>query len=157
MLIGGQPATIAQWKDDVIVVHVPLGAESGPMVLKSQGRERTVATFTVHVPKATALMPPSAPLGTLLRINGEHFGFYSESGATPYNFMDFNTGENRVEIGGVQAVIYRWNDDRIDVWVPFSAKSGKVVVYRSANKPNPDGSCCAKGEWWRRTQETLCW
>lgn len=144
VLIGGNPATIAQWKDDVIVVHVPLGAESGPMVLKSQGRERTLTNFTVHVPRATSLMPPSAPIGTLLRINGEHFGFYSESGSTPYSFMDFNTGENRVEIGGVPAVIYRWNDDRIDVWVPFSAKSGQVVIYRSANKPNQDGSCCAE-------------
>lgn len=145
VLIGGQPTTIDQWKDDVIVLHVPLGAESGPMVLKSQGRQRTVVpAFTVHQPKATAITPASAPIGTLLRINGEHFGFYSESGSTPYNFMDFNTGENRVEIGGVQAPIYRWNDDRIDVWVPFSAKSGKVMVYRSANKPNPDGSCCAE-------------
>jgi len=144
VLIGGKPATIAQWKDDVIVFHVPLGAESGPLVLKSQGRERTLANFTVHVPKATTISPASAPIGTLLRINGEHFGFYSESGSTPYNFMDFNTGENRVEIGGVPAVIYRWNDDRIDVWVPFSAKSGPVMIYRSANKPNPDGSCCAE-------------
>ncbi len=144
VLIGGQPTTIAQWKDDVIVVHVPLGAKSGPVVLKSHGRERKVGDFTVHVPKVASMTPTAAPIGTLLRINGEHFGFYSESGATPYNFMDFNTGENRVEIGGVQAVIYRWNDDRIDVWVPFSAKSGKVVIYRSANKPNPDGSCCAE-------------
>ncbi|ALA58893.1 IPT/TIG domain-containing protein [Nitrospira moscoviensis] len=144
VLLNGQPTTVAQWKDDVIVVHVPLGAESGPMVLKSQGRQRTVADFTVHTPKATTMTPASAPIGTLVRINGEHFGFYSESGSTPYNFMDFNKGENRVEIGGVPAVIYRWNDDRIDVWVPYSAKSGKVVIYRSANKPNPDGSCCAE-------------
>ena len=144
VLIGGQPTTIAQWKDEVIVVHVPLGAESGPLVLKSQGCQRTVANFTVHVPKVTTISPASAPIGTLLRINGEHFGFYSESGSTPYSFMDFNKGENRVEIGGVQAVIYRWNDDRIDVWAPFSAKSGKVVIYRSANKPKPDGSCCAE-------------
>lgn len=144
VLIGGQPTTIAQWKDDVIVVHVPLGAQSGPLLLKSRGRERIVAQFTVHVPKAATITPASAPIGTLLRINGEHFGFYSESGATPYNFMDFDKGENRVEIGGVPAVIYRWNDDRIDVWVPFSAKSGKVVIYRSATKPNPDGSCCAE-------------
>ena len=143
VLIGGHLTTIAQWKDDVIVVHVPLGAESGPLVLKSQGRQRTVANFTVHVPKTTTITPASGPIGTLLRINGEHFGFYSESGSTPYSFMDFNKGENRVEIGGVQAVIYRWNDDRIDVWVPFSAKSGKVMIYRSANKPKPDGSCCA--------------
>ncbi len=144
VLISGQPATIAQWKDDAIVFHVPLGAESGPLVLKQRGRERTLAQFTVHVPRITSIGPTSAPIGTLLRINGEHFGFYSESGSTPYNFMDFDTGENRVEIGGVQAVIYRWNDDRIDVWVPFSASSGKVVIYRSGNKPNREGLCCAE-------------
>jgi hypothetical protein len=143
VLIGGQPATIAQWSDDVIVTHVPLTAQSGPLVLQSQGRARQVADFTVQVPTATAISPVSAPLGTLLRINGQHFGFYSESGSTPYSFMDFNRGENRVEIGGVPAPIYRWNDDRIDVWVPFSAKSGPVVIYRSATTPLPDGSCCA--------------
>ena len=144
VFIAGKPATIAQWKDDVIVVHVPLDAESGPLVLRRQGQERVLAQFTVHVPRIVMLNPASAPIGTLLRINGEHFGFYSESGATPYNFMDFNTGQNRVEIGGVPAVIYRWNDDRIDVWVPFSAKSGKVVIYRSATKPNLGGLCCAE-------------
>ena len=144
VLIGGQAATIAQWKDDAIVFHVPLGAESGPLVLKQHGRERTLAQFTVHTPRITSIGPLSAPIGTLLRISGEHFGFYSESGSTPYNFMDFDTGENRVEIGGVRAVIYRWNDDRIDVWVPFSATSGKVVIYRSATKPKQDGLCCAE-------------
>ncbi|TKB66516.1 MAG: hypothetical protein E8D47_05910 [Nitrospira sp.] len=140
---GGHLATIAQWSDSAIVVHLPMDAESGPIVLTVQGRERTVGAFTVHVPKVTAVTPSAAPIGTLLRISGEHFGFYSESGATPYAFTDFNTGENRVDIGGVRAVIYRWQDDRIDVWVPFSAKSGSVVVYRGATKPNPDGSCCA--------------
>ncbi|MEQ1794423.1 MAG: IPT/TIG domain-containing protein, partial [Nitrospira sp.] len=142
LLIGNRPTTIAQWKDDVIVVHVPLGAESGPMVLRQKGRQRTLGNFTVHTPKVSSMSPPSAPIGTLLRINGEHFGFYSESGSTPYSFMDFNKGENRVEIGGVPAVIYRWNDDRIDVWVPFSVKSGPVRIYRSATKPKADGSCC---------------
>lgn len=144
VLIGGRPATIAQWKDDVIVFHVPLDAESGPLTLRYRGQERVLAQFTVQVPRVVSMSPTSAPIGTLLRINGEHFGFYSESGSTPYNFMDFNTGENRVEIGGVPAVIYRWNDDRIDVWVPFSAKTGKVVVYRSANTPNIGGLCCAE-------------
>ena len=140
---GGHLASIAQWSDGAIVVHLPMDAETGLIVLTVQGRERTVGTFTVHVPKVTALTPSVAPIGTLLRISGEHFGFYSESGATPYAFTDFNTGENRVDIGGVPAVIYRWQDERIDVWVPFSAKSGPVVVYRGATKPNPDGSCCA--------------
>ena len=140
---GGHLATLAQWSDNAIVAHLPMDAETGPIVLTLQGRERTVGTFTVHVPKVTGLTPPAAPIGTLLRISGEHFGFYSESGATPYAFTDFNTGENRVDIGGVRAVIYRWQDDRIDVWVPFSAKSGPVVMYRGATKPNSDGSCCA--------------
>lgn len=144
VLIGGRPTTIAQWKDDAIVVHVPLDAESGPVVLRHKGQERVVGQFTVHVPRAISMSPASAPIGTMLRINGEHFGFYSESGSTPFNFIDFNTGENRVEIGGVSSVIYRWNDDRIDVWVPFSARSGKVVIYRSATKPNVGGLCCAE-------------
>jgi len=143
---GGHLATIAQWSDNAIVVHLPMDAETGPIVLTLQGRERTVGTFTVHIPKVIALTPPAAPIGTLLRISGEHFGFYSESGSTPYAFTDFNTGENRVDIGGVRAVIYRWQDDRIDVWVPFSAKSGPVVMYRGATKPNSDGSCCATKE-----------
>ena len=143
LFIGDQRMTVAQWKDDVIVAHVPLGAESGPLVLQTGAGRRTVAHFTVHVPKATTITPPIAPIGTLLRINGEHFGAYSESGATPYNFMDFNKGDNRVEIGGVPAIIYRWNDNRIDVWVPYSARSGRVTIYRSANRPNVDGSCCA--------------
>ena len=144
VLIGERPATIAQWKDDAIVVHIPLGAESGPVILQSQGRRRTLDHFTVHVPEVSRLHPASAPIGTLLRIDGKHFGFYSESGTTPYNFMDFNKGDNRVEIGGVPAVVYRWNDDRIDVWVPYSAKSGDVVIYRSATKPTANGLCCAE-------------
>lgn len=144
LLIGGRPATVAQWKDDVIVAHVPLGAESGPLVLTYAGGRRPLGQFTVQVPRVNGMTPPSAPLGTLVRIQGQHFGSFSESGATPYSFTDFNTGENRVEIGGVRAVVYRWHDDRIDVWVPFSAASGKVVVYRSAGRPHPDGSCCAE-------------
>ena len=143
---GGHLASIAQWSDSAIVVHLPLDAETGPIILTMQGRERTVGTFTVHVPKVVSVTPPAAPIGTLLRISGEHFGFYSESGSTPYSFIDFNTGSNRVDIGGVRAVIYRWQDDRIDVWVPFSAKSGPVTVYRGATKPNSDGSCCATKE-----------
>lgn len=146
VLINGQPATIARWEENVIVAHVPLGAKSGPIVLRHQGRERTVATFTVHTPKPSLITPVSAPIGTLLTIRGAHFGYYAKSGSTPYNFMDFDTGDTRVEIGGVKAVVYRWNDDRIDVWVPFSATSGKVMIYRTASQPHPNGSCCAKRE-----------
>lgn len=144
LLFNGHPGTIAQWTDVLIVAHVPLDATSGPLVLKKAETQRTVGTFTVTVPKATGLSVTSGPIGTLLRITGQHFGYYSESGSTPFAFADFNKGDNAVEIGGVPAVIYRWHDDKIDVWVPFSAKSGPVVVKRGGTKPKADGSCCAE-------------
>ena len=144
VLFKDRPATIAQWTDVLIVVHVPLGAETGPMVLKRGETQRALGTFTVPKPKATRLIPDRAPIGTLVRIIGENFGFYSESGSTPFAFADFDKGQNTVEFGGVPAVIYRWHHDRIDVWVPFSAKSGPVVVKRGAASPKPDGTCCAE-------------
>ncbi|MCC2640955.1 MAG: exported protein of unknown function, contains domain [Nitrospira sp.] len=140
---GGHLATVSQWTDTAIVVHVPLDAQSGPVVMKRDGQERTVGTYSVQTPRGTGLTPQKAPIGTLMKITGENFGFYSEAGATPYNYLDFATTENTVEIGGVPAIVYRWGNDRIDVWVPYSAKSGPVVVKRAANSPKPDGTCCS--------------
>lgn len=144
VLFNGRPATVAQWTNVMVVVHVPLNATSGPLVLKRAGQQRAVGVFTVLTPKATGVTPISAPIGSLVRITGEHFGFYSESGSTPFAFTDFDKGENGVDIGGVRAIVYRWHDDKIDVWVPFSAKSGPVIVRRGATTPKPDGSCCAE-------------
>lgn len=141
---NGHLATIGQWTDTSIVVHVPLDAESGPLVLKQGEVRRTVGDFSVTVPKVTGISPAAAPIGTLVKISGENFGLYSESGSTPYAFTDFNKGESGVEIGGVPAVIYRWHNDRIDVWVPFSVKDGPVVVKRGGDRPNSDGTCCAE-------------
>jgi hypothetical protein len=70
---------------------------------------------------------------------------YSEAGSTAYAF-DFLSGGNGVEIGGVPAVIHRWLDEQIDVWVPFSAKSGPVIVKRGGVIPQPDGTCCERKE-----------
>lgn len=144
VLFNGHPATVAKWTDDHIVVHVPLRAESGPLALKRGGKERTIGVFTVLAPTVTGLFPASAPIGSLLRITGKNFGLYSESGATPFAFIDFNRGESGVEIGGVPAIVHRWHDDRIDVWVPYSAKSGPVTVRRGGTTPKPDGACCAE-------------
>jgi hypothetical protein len=144
VLFSGHPATVATWTDTQVVVHVPLNAESGPLVLKRGGAHRTLGEFTVLYPRVAGLSPSAAPIGSLLRITGKNFGVYSESGSTPYAFADFNKGENGVTIGGVPAIVYRWHDDKIDVWVPFSAKSGSVVVTRGATIPKADGTCCAE-------------
>jgi hypothetical protein len=145
VLFGGKPAVIAQWSDRTIVVHVPLNAESGPLTLHREGKERNIGTFTVLDSHISDMVPPQGPIGTLIIIKGKNFGVYSEAGSTAYAF-DFLSGGNGVEIGGVPAVIHRWLDDQIDVWVPFSAKSGPVIVKRGGGIPQADGTCCERQE-----------
>ena len=143
--IGGKPAHIADWSNRTIVVHVPLNAKSGPVVLTNRGQTREVGRFQLETSEVIGMAPDRGPIGTLITIKGKHFGILSEGGSTAYAF-DFETGSNGVDVGGVPAVIHRWLDNQIDVWVPFSAKSGDVVVKRGAAIPNADGTCCQSQE-----------
>ena len=143
--IGGKPAAIAQWTDRTIVVHVPLNAESGPLVLHRDGQDRTIGAFEVAATEVNNYFPKRGPIGTLIIIRGKNFGIHSEGGDTAYAF-DFQAANNGVEIGGIPAVIHRWLDDQIDVWVPFSAQSGPIVVKRGGGIPNADGTCCERKE-----------
>lgn len=142
---GGKPAIIAQWSDRTIVAHVPLNAQSGSLMLHREGKEREIGTFTILTSQISGMIPPQGPIGTLVTIKGKNFGVYSEAGGTAYAF-DFLSGGNGVEIGGVPAVIHRWLDEQIDVWVPFSAKSGPVIVKRGGATPKIDGTCCDRQE-----------
>ncbi|MDH4194053.1 MAG: IPT/TIG domain-containing protein [Nitrospirota bacterium] len=145
ILFGGKPAVIAQWSDRTIVVHVPLNAQSGSVTLHREGKDRDIGTFTVMDSQISGMYPSQGPIGTLLIIKGKNFGVYSEAGSTAYAF-DFLSGSNGVEVGGVPAVIHRWLDEQIDVWVPFSAKSGPVIVKRGGVIPQTDGTCCERKE-----------
>ena len=141
--IAGKPVTISKWAPRTIVVHLPLNAVSGPVTFQQGGRTRNLGQFEVVHPGFDRLFPTEGPIGTLVRIKGKNFGVFSEAGSTAYAF-DFDPGQNRVEIGGVPAIIHRWQDDEINVWVPYSAKSGAVVVKRGATIPKADGTCCVK-------------
>ena len=145
IFFGGKPAIIAQWSDRTIVAHVPLNAESGSLILHRKGNEREIGTFTILTSQISGMIPSQGPIGTLMTIKGKNFGVYSEAGGTAYAF-DFLSGGNGVEIGGVPAVIHRWLDEQIDVWVPFSAKSGPVIVKRGGATPKIDGTCCERQE-----------
>ncbi len=145
IFFGGKLAAIAQWTDRIIVVHVPLNAESGSLVLHRDGQDRTIGAFDVVVTEVNNFFPKRGPIGTLIIIRGKHFGIHSEGGETAYAF-DFQAANNGVEIGGVPAVIHRWVDDQIDVWVPFSAQSGPLVVRRGGSIPHADGTCCERKE-----------
>jgi hypothetical protein len=142
VLFNGKPATVAQWAPRTIVVHVPLNATSGVISLKRGERTRNLGNFDVVESQVAEVFPQEGPIGTLLQIKGENFGVYSESGSTAYAF-DFEPGQNRVEIGGVPGVIFRWQDNEINVWVPYSAKSGPIVIKRGGTVPKADGTCCA--------------
>jgi hypothetical protein len=142
---GGKPAAIAQWSDRTIVVHVPLNAEPGPLVLHRDGQDRTIGKFDVVATEVGEYFPKKGPIGTLIVIRGKNFGIHSEGGDTAYAF-DFEAANNGVTIGGIPGVIHRWLDDQIDVWVPFSAKSGQIVVKRGGGIPNADGTCCERKE-----------
>jgi hypothetical protein len=145
VFFGGKLAAIAQWTDRTIVVHVPLNAESGPLVLHRDGQDRTIGSFDVAVTEVNEYFPKRGPIGTLIIIRGKNFGIHSEGGDTAYAF-DFQAANNGVSIGGIPAVIHRWLDDQIDVWVPFSAQSGPIVVKRGGGIPNADGTCCERKE-----------
>ena len=152
--IGGNLATMAQWSKRTIVVHVPFNAQSGDVVLHRNGKKRTVGHFEVLTSQIHHISPLRGPIGTLVTIRGEHFGVFSEGGSSAYAF-DFNVGSNGVEVGGVPAVIHRWLDNQIDFWIPFSAKSGPIVVKRGATIPRSDGTCCAKREIVRNQADTF--
>ena len=143
ILFNGHLATIASWSPRTIVAHVPLHATSGPLTLQRDGAEREIGNFTVHKMQVNSVSRQEGPIGSLVRIRGAHFGIYSESGDTPY-YLDFNTGGNAVEIGGVPAIIHRWQDNLIDVWVPYSAESGPIVIKRGGTQPKQYGTCCAE-------------
>ena len=143
VLFNGKPATVAQWSLRTIVVHVPLNATSGPVTLERDSKKRSLGNFDVVESKVAKVIPQEGPVGTLLRIKGENFGVYAESGSTAYAF-DFDPGQNSVEFGGVPGVIHRWNDTEINVWVPFSAKSGPLIIKRGGTIPKSDGTCCAE-------------
>ncbi len=139
--IGDTLVTISKWSPRTIVAHVPLHAASGPVTFQQHDRTRKLGHFEVVEPRFERWFPAQGPIGTLVYIKGKNFGVFSESGSTAYAF-DFNPGQNLVEIGGVPAIIHRWQDDEINVWVPYSAQSGPIVVKRGATIPKPDGTCC---------------
>lgn len=154
ILFNGKPALIAQWSKRTIVAHVPLNATSGELTIKRGPKVRSLGHFDVVKSQVTSMSPSAGPIGTLIRIKGDNFGVYSEGGSTAYAF-DFDQGGNVVEVGGVPAIIHRWLANEINVWVPFSAKSGDVVIRRGGSIPNDDGTCCAKKEMLTLTAGTF--
>ncbi len=135
---NGVPALIQLWEPDLVMVKVPLGAKSGDVTVSGPKGTAVAGRFAIQQVKITKLVPPEAEPGSVLTIEGEHFG--NTAGSRDPNTM---FGVNRVFINGILSEILKWRPGKIDVKIPANAKSGDVVVQLASSDPLPDGSCCA--------------
>jgi len=112
---NGTPGTPSSWSDTSIVVPVPSGATSGPVLVTAQSVTSNTVTFTVRVPPAiSGLSPTSAQPGDPMIISGSNFGA--------------NQGTSVVSFNGVAATIGAWSDTSITAYVPATATTGNVIV-----------------------------
>jgi len=116
VVFGGAAATAAtSWSDTSIQVTVPANATTGNVVVTVNGVASNGSSFTVlPTPGITSIVPPSAPVGATVTINGANFG----SSATG----------NSVTFGGVLATTTAWGPNAIQVPVPAGAATGNVIV-----------------------------
>jgi len=110
---NGILATPTSWSDIEIIVPVPTGASTGPVVVTVGGMSSTGVTFTV-TPKIISLSPSSGQVGTVVTISGYSFGASQGTSTATFN--------------GIAATPTSWSDTIITVPVPTGASTGPVVV-----------------------------
>ena len=132
------PGLVEQWENARIVVRVPRKAVTGPVLVKSGPRTKTVGAFTVEVPTVKEVSPATASPGQIVQIVGKNFGPTMGQKDSEMQF-----GVNEVLINGIAAEVVRWRDTRIEVKVPSNATTGPLLVRLASVDPLPDGSCCA--------------
>ena len=114
---NGTPATPTSWGDTKIQVPVPVGANTGPVVVTVDGGASNGVTFTVLTTPLindNGLSPDSGPAGTSVKVKGASFGA--------------SQGQSTVTFNGVEAQPTSWSDTKIQVPVPEGATTGPVVV-----------------------------
>lgn len=121
VLFNGAPGTINSWSDTQVIVTVPSGATTGPLVVVVNGVTSNGVTFTVTTPPPpsnpviSSLSPNTGFVGTQVTINGSNFG--------P------SQGSSLVLFNGVAAdTISSWTASQIIATVPIGATTGPAVV-----------------------------
>jgi len=113
---NGMPATPTTWGIDTIIVPVPVGATTGPVVVGAYADGTSYSnsfSFTVSA-GITGITPIQGNAGTVVTISGAGFG------ATQ--------GGSSVTFNGVPAAPSTWSDTSITVPVPIGATTGNVAV-----------------------------
>ncbi len=108
--------TVNSWSDTQIVATVGSGVTTGPVNVSVNGAlSNQNVQFTVPNPLITSITPSTAPVGTLVQINGVGFGATQGSSSVAF-------------YSNVAAAVVSWSDTQIVVTVPATAQSGSVKV-----------------------------
>jgi YD repeat-containing protein len=120
---NGTTATPTSWTNTTIVVPVPTGATTGPVVVTVNNQASVGANFTVtSAPSISSLSPTSGTVNTMVTVAGSGFGSPQGSGT--------------VSFGGTIATPFSWSDSSISVPVPSGATTGSVVVTAGGTPSN---------------------
>ncbi len=112
---NGTTATVQNWNATTIMVPVPAGATTGPVVVTVGGVPSNGVNFTVIPPPSiSSISPTSGPLGTSVTITGTNFGA--------------SQGTSTVTFNAVAGAPTSWSATSIVVPVPNGATTGNVVV-----------------------------
>jgi len=118
---GVSAGTASSWSSTSMVVIVPAGATTGPVVVTIGGiafDSSNAVTFTVTVPpppNITSLSQTSGPAGTPVTISGGNFGVTQGTATVTFNGVSVGTASS-------------WSTNSITVNVPAGASTGSVVV-----------------------------
>jgi YD repeat-containing protein len=112
---NGVTASPTTWTPELIIVPVPAGATTGPVVVSAYGKTSNSFTYTVGN-GVSGVSPTSGNVGTSVTITGTGFGA--------------SQGGGRVTFNGVPATVSPsgWSDTSIVVTVPSGATTGNVSV-----------------------------
>ncbi len=112
---NGIPANPTSWTAGSILVPVPAGVTSGPVIVNINGLPSNSAQFTVSQGlKITSLSPFSGTVGTVVTITGTGFGA--------------SQGASSVQFGFLNATPTSWSNTTIIVAIPAGATTGLLTV-----------------------------
>jgi YD repeat-containing protein len=110
---NGIAAAPTSWSNTSIVVPVPTGATTGPIVVSADSQTSNALVFVVS-PMITAISPATGVTGSSITINGSNFGN--------------SRGTSTVIFNGIPGIPTSWSNAGITVLVPPGATSGPVEV-----------------------------
>jgi hypothetical protein len=115
---NGVSATPQSWSDTQIIVPVPSGATTGPLLVTESGVASNSVMFRVtFAPSITGISPASATVGTVLTITGVNFGNSYDTTLVKF------TSPNSLLVTPTS-----WTESSISVVVPATANSGNLTV-----------------------------